>query len=169
MAIYCIILSAQHKCCSMSVSVPTGTEKGCPWRADKTPTKLLIPKCAQHSSYSSGLLYDAPVDDKVHMSVFVCVSVCMCVFPRLCLYIPCVNRVVSSCPWICIDREYGICWVFLSISLCERAGGGFVGYNKVTQWRVTLCCYRWLLWPNAKDWVAASLPPLMERHCMWQE
>lgn len=144
MAIYCIILSAQHKClCQWQL----GLRKAAPDRQTKHQWKLLIPKCAQHSSYSSGLMYDA-----------VCVSVCMCVFSRLCLYIPCVNRVVSSCPWICIDREYGICWVFLSISLCERAGGGFVGYNKVTQWRVTLCRYRWLLWPNAKDWVPAPLP-----------
>lgn len=75
---------------------------------------------------------------------------CMCEFACLCLCIPRANRATSSRPWSCIDRECGICRVFLSISLCERAGGGVVGYNKVTQRRVTLCCYLWLFWPNIK-------------------
>lgn len=63
-----------------------------------------------------------------HFQVSACMN--MCVFLCLCLYIPSGNRVASSCPWVFIDTECGICWVFLSISLCERAGGSFVGLEQ---------------------------------------
>lgn len=115
-----------------------------------------------HLGGSSMMLQWVPLC--AYLSLFV--LICVCVHsPCLCLYIPCVNRVASSCPWISIDRECGICWVFLSISLCERAGGGFVGHNKVTQWQAALHRYLWLFWPNVEVWVAT-----LQRHSIqWSQ
>lgn len=142
----------QHVC----VSVPSGTEDDGPPEADETAVTAVYPKPAQCSSHTFGPVVPCPTG--CHTTCMP-LCLCMCVFPCLCLYIPSVNRVPSSCPWISIDRECGICWVFLSISLCERAGGSFVGYNKVTQWRLPLCRYLWLLWPNVKVWA-----PILQRH-----
>ena len=148
MAIYCIILSPQHKRRSVSVSVcQVGLRKTAPspWSRPNSSDGSLSQNVHNVHHPPQGQRCDVPLGATVCMSVSVCVSVCVCVcvcvcmsvFPCLCLYILSVNRVASSCPWVSIDRECGICWVFLSISLCVRAGGGFVGYNKVTRWQAT--------------------------------
>lgn len=147
----------QHVC----VSMPSGTEEDRPPEADKTAAMAVYFKmCSMFIVRLWGcttMLRWVPL--RARLSLFVLVCVCMCILPCLCLYIPRVNRVASSCPWISIDRECGICWVFLSISLCERAGGGFVGYNKVTQQQATLRRYLWPLWTNAEIWVS-----VLQRH-----
>lgn len=124
MAIYCIIQSGQQK-----------TPRSCAKRSRKTTpeadkTAAMAASYKQHPSRTSESRYDTRT-----ACTFVCLwpIVCarVCAFPCLCLYIPCANRVAGSCPWISIDRECGICRVFLYISLHERAGGGFVESNKV--------------------------------------
>lgn len=156
MAIYCIILSAQHKClCQWQL----GLRKAAPDRQTKHQWKLLIPKCAQHSSYSSGLLYDA-----------VCVSVCMCV---------CVYSLVFVCTFPVLT---GWSAAVLESVLTESMGSAGYFYplacvreqvealwattrSHSDEWRYAVIadCFGQML-------KIECLPPsLMERHCMWQE
>lgn len=100
MAIYCIILSVQHKRRSMSVSAcQVGLRRTAPLKQTKQQRWQFTPKCAQHSSsYTSGvssmMFHWVPLC--ACLSLFVLIRVCA--FPCLCLYIPRVNRVASSCP-----------------------------------------------------------------------
>ena len=90
MAIYCIILSVQHKRRSMSVSVcQVGLRRTAPLKQPKQQRWQFIPKCARSSHTPRGQRYHAPVRGAactVHLRVNKCE--CMCVFPCLCLYIP---------------------------------------------------------------------------------
>lgn len=140
MEIYCIILSPQQKRRSASVSVcQAGPRKMPPLQADKAAGMAVYFRPAHSILHTpGGQRYDVPLCTSLHpfvlicacMCVCVCACVCGCMLPCLCLYIPPVNRVAGSCPWVSIDRECGICRVFLSISLCERAGGSFVGLQQ---------------------------------------
>lgn len=115
----------------------------CQERLRKTTSQILtkqqrwqlIPNCIYHVPQGGGTMLRWWPAACICLCSSVLVYACVCIPLLFCLYIPCVNRVAGSCPWISIDRECGICWVFLYISLRERAGGGFVDSDKVTQWR----------------------------------
>lgn len=112
MAIYCIILSSQHKCRCTSVSVcQVGVRKTAPWsRQNSSDGILLLHRTPQ------GQQCDGPLDATVCLSV--CLEACACVH-SLAFVCTFLQMVVSSCPWVSIDRECGTHQVFLSTSLCE--------------------------------------------------
>lgn len=87
MAIYCIILSAQHKRCSMSASVPAGTEKRCPWQVDKTAGETV--HCKMCTTFIISLMMLQWETRCARLSLFVFVCACahslafVCTFPVL--------------------------------------------------------------------------------------
>ena len=167
MAIYCIILSPQHKRHSVSVSVcQVGLRKTAPspWSRQNSSDGSLSQNVHNVHHPPQGRRCDVPLGATVCMSVSVCVNMCVCVFPCLCLYILSVNRVASSCPWVSIDRECGICWVFLSISLCvweqvEALWATTRSHGDKSRRYAAICS---LFGPNVEVWV-----PILQKHSKW--
>lgn len=158
MKIYRIILSPQHKCCSTSATACQVGLRKTANAADETAATAVCSKCADsgHRAPSGGAGWWCRGCHHVLPSLFAQIGL-------HCLYIPSGNRVDSSCPWIFIDGECGICRVFLSISLCERAGGSFVGLEQGHM--VTAATVRLSEAALAKR--QGPRVALLQRHSMW--
>lgn len=81
MAIYCIILSPQHKCRSMSVSVcQVGLRNTAPLKQTKQQRRQFIPNVHNVHHTPQGQQCDVPLGATVCMSVSVCGNMCVCVY-----------------------------------------------------------------------------------------
>lgn len=140
-------------------SVPSGTREDSPRCSRNSNDSSLLQMCRQW------LLLEQQDDGAEGATM--CFQVSLCIhahaFSCLCLCIPSGNGVADSCPWIFIDRECGICWVFLSISLCGRAGGSFVGLEQGHM--VTAATMRLSEAALAKR--QGLRVPVLQRHSMW--
>lgn len=142
-------------------SVPSGTREDSPRCSRNSNDSSLLQMCRQ---WSSGTLWKSRMMvQRAPPCASKSLLASMCAFSCLCLCIPSGSGVANSCPWIFIDRECGIYWVFLSISLCGRAGGSFVGLEQGHM--VTAATMRLSEAALAKR--QGLRVPVLQRHSMW--
>lgn len=149
MTIYCIILSPQHKCCSASVTAcQVGLGKTAPAAAEIALTALCS-KCADsghQAPYGTAgwgcggrrhVLPSLSYHQCVHFLAFVCAFLLVTGWPTAVLESLLTESVGSAgyfYPLACVGEQVEALW----------------DWNKVTWWRLPLCDYLKLLWPNVK-------------------